>query len=484
MLHELEQTRNRLNLAYAEIAGKAYGTMAVGAAEGNPFLLGENDPRFSLYTCGLIIGNADRYLGEATRRVLRLDPSMRTIPDGFRHITLGELYFDENGRPDSINARSASQYFKALQAEFTGLGEQIELELRQVILAPDKEQNSLTLVAAFLPKNNLNLFDVKERIKMAVKKTGLPLQTRLNNLSPILCTLGRLVYPVNDTNGFDSMLVELETINRNLPKNCIAKILSVVVGVTTPGNYFLTDRHAFLVPPIYLYSKNDPVSPQIARPSWRPPIKEVEVKPKIKTAIFDFGEVLMDYSDEQWYSAMAEKSGLTVDAIREFMQLFEADMQMGKLSESEALRMLVRDHGGRVTDSETFFEITMTMRSDMINFVKQLMDKGYNIAVLTNTIPTHRKKIKEMLCHTFPELPESQIYASCEIGRRKSGIKSDTETDVFQFVLQQLGVDSREVVYLDDNSAYTHQARLNGIYAIDVPAEYRTIIPKIQTMLK
>ncbi len=481
---EFEKTKGELVSTHNQIAETAIQTISADAVEDNPFLLGEKDPRYSLYACGFISGPADRYLGEMTQYIQTLEPTMRPIPDGFRHITFGELRFDLNGRkPAGVNAQTAAQYYKILQKEFANPDlPPIELELERIMTTRDKEQNSLSIVAAFVPKNDFALATARERIINATQRAQLPLNARLGKLSLMLCTLGRFPHPPEKVGDTVPLLDEVQKINSDLPKGCDAHILALAIGSTTPNHYPWVDRHAYLIPPIALDTENNPRSPTVIR-AWRPTRKEMN-KPTVNTVIFDFGGVLMDYSDNEWYQAMAQKSGLTVDAIQKFMRKVHLDMMTGALNESKALEILKNEYYGNVPDQETFFEIDMKMRPDMVDFINQLIEKGIRVAILTNTTPTHWKRIQDMLHDAFPKLPTERIFASCEIGKRKTGQKATGDGDVFQFVLKQLGVEARKVIYLDDNPVYTQQARLNGIYAIDVPPVYDTIMPKILSKVR
>ncbi len=481
---EFEQTRSRLVSAHNGIAETAIETIRADAVDGNPFLLGEEDPRYSLYACGFISGAADRYLGEMTQRMQAREPTMRPIPDGFRHITFGELRFDLNGRkPAGVNAQTAADYYKVLQEDFLNPGvPSIDLVLDRIMITRDKEQNSLSIVAAFVPKNNLALAAVRERIINATEGAHLPLTARLGPLSLMLCTLGRFPHPPEKIGDTVPLLDEVQKMNNDLPKGCNAQILALAIGSTTPGHYPWVDRHAYLIPPIALDAENNPRSPIVIR-APRPARKEVN-EPTVNTVIFDFGGVLMDYSDEEWYQAMAQKSGLSVDIIQKFMSNVHSDMMTGTMSESEALQILQNEYYGNAPDQETFFEIDMKMRPDMVNFINQLIEKGVQVAILTNTIPTHWKRIQDMLHDAFPKLPTDRIFASCEIRKRKTGQKATGDGDVFQFVLEQLDVKAQEVIYLDDNPAYTQQARFNGIYAIDVPPVYGTVMPQVLSKVR
>src|SRR3989344_589084 len=264
---EFERIRNQLVSAHDEIANTAIETMRADAVADNPFLLGEKDPRYALYVCGFISGPADSYLGETTQRIQTLEPTMRPIPDGFRHITFGELRFDPNGRKTAgINAQTAADYYKVLQGEFASPDlPPIKLELERIMITRDKEQNSLSIVAAFLPKDNLALATVRERIINAIQRDHLPLNARLGTLSLMLCTLGRFPHPPEKIGDTVPLLDEVQKINNDLPKGCEAHILALAIGSTTPSNYPWVNHHAYLIPLIALGTENAPSTPTVIR---------------------------------------------------------------------------------------------------------------------------------------------------------------------------------------------------------------------------
>ncbi|MBI2405356.1 hypothetical protein HYV22_04260 [Candidatus Gottesmanbacteria bacterium] len=268
---EFEQMRGQLVSAHNEIAKAARDIIRADATQDNPFLLGKEDPRYSLYTCGFISGPADRYLGEITQRIQVLEPATWPIPDGFRHITFGEFRFDPNGRKTAgVNAQTAARYHEVLRGEFANPDiPPIALELERIMITQDKEQNSLSVVAAFVPTNNLALTTVRERITSATHRADLPLNARLGTLSLMLCTLGRFPHPPEKVGDTVPLLDEVQKINNELPKGCNAQILALAIGSTTPGHYPWVDRHAYLIPPLALDTENNPRNPKVIR-AWRP----------------------------------------------------------------------------------------------------------------------------------------------------------------------------------------------------------------------
>lgn len=264
---EFEQTIFKLRAKYDDISATAREVLRERAVEPNPNLL-DNDLRYSLYAAGFISGPIDPFLEEVTQQVSALEPSMERMPNGYRHLTICELNFSEVGRRNNLRADMAIQYYKALQAEFTHANQPITLELDRLMLTKDKEQSSLSLVAAFLPKDDVGLNEVRNRVATAVGKAQLPLKARINGLSVALCTLGRFVHPPRFVDASYPIVEEVENLNRNIPQTREAQIHAFVVGTTSPGNYIWAHKHIFLVPPIYLGFTNEITIPLFLRASW------------------------------------------------------------------------------------------------------------------------------------------------------------------------------------------------------------------------
>lgn len=202
--------------------------------------------------------------------------------------------------------------------------------------------------------------------------------------------------------------------------------------------------------------------------NWQ--VLEAEKRLKRTTAIFDFGYVLMDYTpDDQWLQQLAEKAGLSTAEIIGFMKTTEADRLTGNMTDSQACQELQSQypHANEI-NPDSFFEIEMILRPEMIAFVNALIEKGIKVAILTNTIPTHLREIKRILYEACPQLPRENIFASCEIGYRKTGTSVSFDEDVFQVVLSRLGISAENAIFIDDNQKYTHQARENDLVALDM----------------
>lgn len=112
------------------------------------------------------------------------------------------------------------------------------------------------------------------------------------------------------------------------------------------------------------------------------------------------------------------------------------------------------------------------------------MAKGYQVAILTNTIPSHFIKIKQLLIEAFPQLSEKHIFASFELESRKEGRnKKGKQPDIFQIVLDRLGIKAENAIFLDDNPNYVAQAQDDGITSLQVRSDVANLKERLFSRL-
>lgn len=245
--------RDRFVVRYNEIEERARETLREGRVADNPILTGKKkDPRYSISAEGLIFGVADSFLQKATAQIKRVEPNARYMPDGFRHVTLREgIYHPEGRRAAGVSAEKARAYHRALQENLQSY-DPIRLELVKVMPTIDREQSSVAVVAAFLPKDDLTIVKVREDISAAIEKAGLPLGARLGQIKAIFVTLARFPHPPRREEERVPLLETLAKINSEIPPDCEAVIKSIYPISTTPISYIWADRHVFIWPPISL----------------------------------------------------------------------------------------------------------------------------------------------------------------------------------------------------------------------------------------
>lgn len=252
----ISQVRNSLSTIYGEIEQKALSFIQSGNTADNPILIGKKDERYSLVVCGFIHGQADHILRNAAVQLQKVEPDIRTIPDGFRHIALRELQFHPYGRRGlSLDAQTAKTYYEAVKK--CNIGDPMRLELIRIFPSIDKEQNSVSIVGAFVPIGNERAIEIRSEINHLVEQAGLPLKARIGNIQVFFSTIGRLPHPPEKEGNSIPLLAQLAGINADIPDHCETVIDSVNILSTTITSYISVEKHVYMDPPISLVQANE-----------------------------------------------------------------------------------------------------------------------------------------------------------------------------------------------------------------------------------
>ncbi|MBI4079400.1 MAG: hypothetical protein HY429_03835 [Candidatus Levybacteria bacterium] len=261
--NQLTLLRERLANTYEEIEARAVSMIRQGEVVDNPILTGEKqDTRYALATIAMITGRADMFCSQATAAVQQVEPDMRVVPDGFRHVTL-QLNFSRQGRRSIlVDAKVARAYYEALRQQFSSSGKPIRLELLRVLPTIDQEQASVSVVGAFLPVDDMRIIEVRRQVRHAAEQSGLPLVGRLGEIRVIFSTLGRLPHPPRREGETAPLLDAIDHINGQIPKACDTVIEMVDILSTTRISYMGLDKHIFMEPSLSLVKPNRAVKPR------------------------------------------------------------------------------------------------------------------------------------------------------------------------------------------------------------------------------
>ncbi len=245
---EVEEKRQNLTTIYDEIHAQAVESIVSGGVVENP-LFQNKDPRYGVMTVGLIRGEINTFLQSVVKKLRRVEPAARLISEDFLHLTFREIVFNDEGR--AITAQEAKEYYNAVRKNFVNKIEPINLELYKVILSLEREQPSVSVIASFLPVNNLAVYHVRKQVREAIPKEGLELTGKLES-SLMHSTIARLPQAPQATEGRIKILDVVDEINRLISRPCKGNIDEIDMVSTTPLSYVWTDKHVFFWPPIAL----------------------------------------------------------------------------------------------------------------------------------------------------------------------------------------------------------------------------------------
>jgi putative hydrolase of the HAD superfamily len=185
---------------------------------------------------------------------------------------------------------------------------------------------------------------------------------------------------------------------------------------------------------------------------------------KIKTLIFDFGDVFINL----------DKQGAMQNALEVFkLETFEADMiktnelyEVGEISTSEFIAFYKSKFPNlsEIDLIEAWNYIIKDFPKHRLDFIKELaLQKKYKLILLSNTNDMHIDFVKE----TVPFFEEFKacfdvFYLSQEIHYRKPN------SDIFDFVLKENNLKANECLFIDDTKDNTDTAEKMGFYTWNI----------------
>jgi putative hydrolase of the HAD superfamily len=191
----------------------------------------------------------------------------------------------------------------------------------------------------------------------------------------------------------------------------------------------------------------------------------------IRVVISDFGGVLTNRLIEA-FMAFQDESGISMEQLGRGMQhVAENDgeyplyrLERGELSEAEFLESLSaaleEDLGHRPAlhrFSEIWFE-ALHPNTPMLDLMRELRDRGYRLAILTNNVREWEEKWRA-------KLPIDEIFEivvdSAHVGMRKP------DPAIYRLTLERMGAaEPSECLFVDDNELNVEAARELGLHAV------------------
>jgi epoxide hydrolase-like predicted phosphatase len=181
----------------------------------------------------------------------------------------------------------------------------------------------------------------------------------------------------------------------------------------------------------------------------------------IKAIIFDAGGVLHSSENEHMHEDIKRTLKISDRQFeKHYPQLVELPV-IGKITEDEFWNQFLALTGSTASlPNESLFKREYRKRfkvhADVLDLVKRLKEKGYQLAVLSDTIPSHYQVNQEKgLYNSFP----IQTF-SFQVGIKKPA------AEIYELTLKKLGVEPQEAVFIDDKSEYVVGAEKVGIKGV------------------
>jgi epoxide hydrolase-like predicted phosphatase len=181
----------------------------------------------------------------------------------------------------------------------------------------------------------------------------------------------------------------------------------------------------------------------------------------IKAVLFDLGGVLMRTEDPQHREALAERYGMTYREISKLVYERESAVlaTLGKITAEEHWQNIQEELDLDDAELERFkedFWAGDVLDEVLVDFIRGL-GLHYTTALLSNAWDDLREALSDLW-----EIDDAfdRIFISAEIGLAKPG------DEIYRHVIQELGHQPAEMVFIDDFPENVQAARENGINAI------------------
>jgi putative hydrolase of the HAD superfamily len=190
----------------------------------------------------------------------------------------------------------------------------------------------------------------------------------------------------------------------------------------------------------------------------------------VRAVISDFGGVLTSPLLDA-FSSIQESSGISVEDLGKAMFALAGrlgvnpliELETGRMRETaflEALGVQLSQQLGRPVQmhgfGEAYFE-SLSPNQPMIEYMRELRDRGYRMAVCTNNVREWEQRWRSML-------PVDEIFEvvvdSAFVGSRKP------EPEIYRVTLERLGIPAAACLFVDDVEVNCDGARKAGMRAV------------------
>ena len=182
----------------------------------------------------------------------------------------------------------------------------------------------------------------------------------------------------------------------------------------------------------------------------------------VRAIVFDLGKVVFDFSFDSAVNSWAEAAGIDVAEVRKryvWDGTFER-YERGEIGLNEVHRNFVGQIN-REIPFESFEKAWLDMFRNEIPGIREILGRlspRFRLVALSNTNADHARIWRRL--YPEPLACFEKIFASNEIGTRKP------EPRAFEIVMEYLGLDTGEVLFVDDYAENVDAAERFGLRAL------------------
>lgn len=180
----------------------------------------------------------------------------------------------------------------------------------------------------------------------------------------------------------------------------------------------------------------------------------------IKAVIFDLGGVVLKNAMAVVYKKTSETFNIDLETLKNQARPLTREWQINKIPSEEFWKRLAATLKVDAKSLKDIWDKTFAENSlpneEVMEIVKEIKERGYKVALLSNTVEPHENYNKKR--GDFDLFP--QVFLSNEIGMRKP------DKNIYEYVAKAMGVKFEECVFIDDEEVNVEAARKLGIHAI------------------
>lgn len=181
----------------------------------------------------------------------------------------------------------------------------------------------------------------------------------------------------------------------------------------------------------------------------------------IKTIIFDLGGVVVSSFGKELVANASKKLGIKPDELRKLMNVYEPDLQTGKINHIEFLQKILKDKNLSIPVSilNTLwmnpYKKYAKINKNIIKLIKKLK-KNYIIGCISNTHEAHNSYNRKRRLFDYFDI----YLLSNQVGIRKPDKK------IFELYLKKANYKPSEAIFIDDEEKLLINAKKLGIKTI------------------
>jgi glucose-1-phosphatase len=189
---------------------------------------------------------------------------------------------------------------------------------------------------------------------------------------------------------------------------------------------------------------------------------------KYKAILFDFGNVIINIDPELTLKAFAEISGKPLERVRQKIEMNQLNRryEVGMFTDEEFREIVRQTIGYPFSDQEVdiaWNALLLDLPPHRVSLILKLQSK-YPVYLLSNTNSIHIKKCDQIFKEQFGIPNVKALFTKAFYSYEMELWKPDKL--IYQTVLDEIGLNANDVLFIDDNAANIASAKEMGFQTI------------------